>query len=167
MVQYIHYNKVELNFIKNGFEILLGFIGVPFVFMKQTALIFPILFYQYLKVKNMSNAFQKHIWKLVWEFLTKYAPPVIGLLKLFGFGKDSDSDSGKDRKTDEQTIMDQINEQQKKANPNTNKNKNIYPKPPKKEGSSNSARTAANSTQNDEDEELIEELDTADMKKIN
>ena len=57
IVNYIHYNKVELNFIKNGYEIALGFIGVPFVFINQTALIFPILYYQYLKVKNMSNAF--------------------------------------------------------------------------------------------------------------
>ena len=98
LVEFIHFNKVELNFVKNGFEILLGIISVPFVFVNQAAMIFPILYYQYLKVKNMSNAFQKHQWKLVWEFLTQKAPFIIGLLKLCGFGKEPED---KTKKTDE------------------------------------------------------------------
>lgn len=57
MVEFIHFNKVELNFVKNGLEIMLGVISVPCVFLNQAAMIFPILYYQYLKVKNMSNAF--------------------------------------------------------------------------------------------------------------
>lgn len=77
-----------MNFIKNGIEICLGFISVPFVFISQTALIFPILYYQYLKVKNMSNSFQKSQWKVVWEFLNLYASPVVGILRLCGFGKE-------------------------------------------------------------------------------
>lgn len=141
IIHLIYYNKVELNFIKNGCEILLGFVSVPFVFLNQTALIFPILFYQYLKVKNMSNAFQKQQWKVIWEFLTKYASPVIGLLKLCGFGKEApEQDKGKNKKTDEQMLMDQINEQQKKA----------------------TGKKAAAA----DDDDNIEVLDTDDMKKI-
>lgn len=39
----------------------------------------------------MSNAFQKYIWKVMWEFLSKYAPPVIAILTLLGFGKEPES----------------------------------------------------------------------------
>jgi hypothetical protein len=45
----------------------------------------------------MSNAFHKHIWKTIWDLLSKYLPPVIAILKLFGFGKESDSKDGKDK----------------------------------------------------------------------
>lgn len=90
-----------MNFIKNGYEIFIGLLSVPFVFINQTAMIFPILFYQYMKIKNMSNAYQKHQWKLIWEFLNKYAPPIVGIARLCGFGKEPETlDDGKNKKAD-------------------------------------------------------------------
>ena len=95
------YHKVELNFIKNGLEIIIGFLSAPFVFIKQTAVIFPIFYYQFLKVKFMSNAFHKHIWNSIWDLLSKYVPPLVSLLKLFGFGKEPEKKEDKDKTGDE------------------------------------------------------------------
>ena len=97
MVNFVFYHKVELNFVKNALEILIGFLSIPFVFINQTALIFPIFFYQYLKVKHMSNAFQKYVWKIIWEFLSKYAPPLIAILMLLGFGKEPEKKDKDDK----------------------------------------------------------------------
>ena len=45
----------------------------------------------------MSNAFQKYVWKIIWEFLSKYAPPVIAIFMLLGFGKEPETKDKDDK----------------------------------------------------------------------
>ena len=45
IIDFIVLSKVELSIFKNLIEITLGCLSVPFVFMAQTAIIFPILYF--------------------------------------------------------------------------------------------------------------------------
>ena len=76
-----------MNVVKNALELLIGFIAAPCVYFGQAALIFPILYYQYMKVKYMANAYNKLLVNQCWDILEKHAPPLISALKMFGYGK--------------------------------------------------------------------------------
>lgn len=71
-------SKVELSVLKNLIEITLGLLSVPFVFMAQTAIIFPILYFQYIRIKYISSSFCKAAFSLIHnDICKKYIPAII------------------------------------------------------------------------------------------
>ena len=59
IVEYIILSKTEFILAKNYIEIFILFICVPMVFLGRVAMIFPILYFQYIRIKYVSNQFQK------------------------------------------------------------------------------------------------------------
>mmetsp|Transcript_15430 Transcript_15430/g.26105 ORF Transcript_15430/g.26105 Transcript_15430/m.26105 type:complete len:303 (+) Transcript_15430:248-1156(+) len=53
-------SKVEINKAKNHVELFVGVICLPLVFMQYCALIFPIIYFQYIRIKYVSNLYTKH-----------------------------------------------------------------------------------------------------------
>jgi hypothetical protein len=51
--------KIELAYIKNAIEISLLFASVPFVFIRHAALILPVLLFQYIRLKRVTNPFMR------------------------------------------------------------------------------------------------------------
>jgi len=149
IIQTIHCHKVEMNVAKNALELLIGFLAAPSVYLSQAALIFPILYYQYMKVKYMANAYNKLLVNQCWDILEKHAPPLISALKMFGFGKALPKDKNADGT---QSTVEQQGEGQPRDHKATQQN--TKPKQKKK-------------TADDQTDDEMEVLDTDDMKKIN
>lgn len=57
IVEYIIMSKTEFILAKNYMEIFIFFICVPMVFIGRVAMIFPILYFQYIRIKYVSNQF--------------------------------------------------------------------------------------------------------------
>ena len=59
VVDYVRLSKTEFILAKNYLEIFILFICFPMVFVGKVAMIFPILYFQYIRIKYVSNQFQK------------------------------------------------------------------------------------------------------------
>lgn len=55
LIEYVNLSRIELNMIKNKIEIGIALLVFPLVFTGQVALIFPILYFQYIRIKYVSN----------------------------------------------------------------------------------------------------------------
>lgn len=55
IIDYIVHSKVEFITLKNQIEILIGLSCAPLVLIGKAAMIFPILFFQYIRIKYVSN----------------------------------------------------------------------------------------------------------------
>jgi hypothetical protein len=62
---YILVSKVELALLKNSIEMTLGLICIPMVFFNQAAIIFPIIYFQYIRIKYVSSFFMKEAFKVL------------------------------------------------------------------------------------------------------
>lgn len=62
---YILVSKVELALFKNSIEMTLGLICIPMVFFNQAAIIFPIIYFQYIRIKYVSSFFMKEAFKVL------------------------------------------------------------------------------------------------------
>lgn len=58
-IDYVNLRRIEFSLIKNKIEVFLALIALPSVFMAQAALIFPIMYFQYIRVKYVSNHIMK------------------------------------------------------------------------------------------------------------
>ena len=74
-VDNLNMSKVELCLYKCYIEVLIGILCFPFVFMAQAAMIFPILYMQYLRLKWISSFFTKVAFKH-WAFYLRKAIPL-------------------------------------------------------------------------------------------
>ena len=59
LIEYVIVSKVEIAMLKNTIEITIGAICIPMIFMKQVALIFPIIYTQYVRIKFVSSFFMR------------------------------------------------------------------------------------------------------------
>ena len=87
VIYFIKLSKVEINFIKNYIEVFTLIVVTPGVFFNQSALILPVIFYQYMKIKYASNRFLRYIVDNIWDCVEIYCPLIIQILKMFGFQK--------------------------------------------------------------------------------
>ena len=62
-IEWVNLSRVEVNLLKNRIEIGLAVCTLPLVFLGQVALIFPILFFNYIRIKYVSNFFLKYLFK--------------------------------------------------------------------------------------------------------
>lgn len=76
-IQYINLSRVEMALLKNKIEIVLAFLSIPLVVTSQVALIFPVIFIQYIRVKYVSNFFQKHLFKELNKWAKANVPEAI------------------------------------------------------------------------------------------
>ena len=65
----IAYSKVELVQLKANIEMLIAIIAIPAVILNQAAIAFPLLYYQFCKVKYISSVFFKNAFDKVWVFM--------------------------------------------------------------------------------------------------
>ena len=53
----ISYSKTEINQVRSYIEVLIGVLSVPLVLLMQSALIFPIIYFQYIRIKYVSSLY--------------------------------------------------------------------------------------------------------------
>ena len=75
VIEFIVISKVELTLLKNMIEVFIGSICVPCVFVAKVALIFPILYFQYVRIKFVSSLFCKKIFELIDTFILRTLVP--------------------------------------------------------------------------------------------
>jgi len=68
---------VEIAILKNQAEIFLGVVCPVCVFTGQAAMIFPILYFQYIRIKYVSNFFQKYAFKRIDKGLQDKLPEAV------------------------------------------------------------------------------------------
>ena len=115
LVDNLSMSKVELCLYKCYIEVLIGILCFPFVFMAQAAMIFPILYMQYLRLKWISSFFTKIAFKHWAFYLRKAIPLVVRQTAPFIYVKEyfysyvkfKDAD-GNEIKTDEDTSATSI-----------------------------------------------------------
>ena len=59
LIEYVIVSKVEIAMLKNTIEVTIGAICIPMIFMNQVALIFPIIYTQYVRIKFVSSFFMR------------------------------------------------------------------------------------------------------------
>ena len=74
LIEYINLSRVEITILKNQIEMLLAFVCFPFVFTGHVAMIFPVMYIQYVRVKYVASMFQKHTWKIFNSYLKENLP---------------------------------------------------------------------------------------------
>jgi len=62
---------------KNFIEIMMMVICAPMVFIGKVALIFPIMYFQYIRIKFVSNQFQKRAFRNLVDKLKQIIPEAI------------------------------------------------------------------------------------------
>ena len=60
-LEVIKNSKIELVYLKSTIEFTLLIFSIPFIFIKQAALILPVFLYQYFKLKYAASLFTKGI----------------------------------------------------------------------------------------------------------
>lgn len=60
LINYVYVSKFELLLIKNFIEVFIGLLCPFCVFAGQVAMIFPILYYQYIRIKYISSLYMKY-----------------------------------------------------------------------------------------------------------
>lgn len=86
-LEVIKNSKIELVYLKNTIEFTLLVLSIPFILIKQAALILPVFLYQYIKLKYAASLFTKGVTHSVLSYLEMLPVlgQIIGLFKRFGF----------------------------------------------------------------------------------
>lgn len=88
IIHYVYVSKFEFLMIKNIIEIFIGIICPFCVFGSQVAMIFPILYYQYIRIKFISSLYMRRSFdQLDKQILEKYLPSVIYTSSAFAWIK--------------------------------------------------------------------------------
>lgn len=85
-IEWVNLSKVEVSMVKSKIEIGIALIAIPAVFMSQAALIFPIMYFQYIRVKYVSNQIMKYSFKLLNIWLKANMPSFLYDSFLFQWG---------------------------------------------------------------------------------
>ena len=88
-LEVIKNSKIELMYLKNIIEFALLILSIPFIFIKQAALILPVFLYQYIKLKYAASLFTKGIMHSALSYLEMLPilSQIVTLYKRFGFIK--------------------------------------------------------------------------------
>ena len=65
VLNYVQLSKIELNMYKSHIELLIGFFATPAVFLNQAAIIFPIMYFQYIRIKYVSSFFMQNSFECI------------------------------------------------------------------------------------------------------
>ena len=86
-LEVIKNSKIELMYIKNTIEFILLVLSIPFIFIKQAALILPVFLYQYIKLKYAASLFTKGIIHSTISYIEilPVLGQIIGLFRRLGF----------------------------------------------------------------------------------
>lgn len=77
IIDYVIVSKTEIVSLKNYLEILMFFICAPAVLLGKAAMIFPILYFQYIRIKYVSSSFHKETFKIISGWQRQYLPGLI------------------------------------------------------------------------------------------
>jgi hypothetical protein len=77
MIQWVNLSRVEIAIMKNKIEIFIGLICAPMVFMGHAAMIFPVMYFQYIRIKYVSSYLQKHSWSEFEHAIKSLMPEVV------------------------------------------------------------------------------------------
>lgn len=78
MVEYVIISKVEIALLKSTIELLIGVFCVPLIFINQVALIFPIIYCQYIRIKYVSTFYMRESCRIMnVAILERFIPAAI------------------------------------------------------------------------------------------
>ena len=108
-VEWVIMSKIEIVLLKNMTELLIGILFVPMTLTGRAPILFPILYFQYIRIKFVSNSFMKEAFKLFNQQLKNIFPVFIYdstiMIKLRGhlwsyFTFEGDADKKKEQNED-------------------------------------------------------------------
>ena len=85
MIDYINLSKVETHQFKNQLEIAVLLVSVPAIFANQVAMIFPIIYVQYIRIKYVGSFSLRKTFNDLGALLDTHIPTFYNLSAILWF----------------------------------------------------------------------------------